>query len=52
MALIKNFSNFIEYPLLRIVEVILNIIPRPIALRLGACAGWLLYVSMIYRKIV
>lgn len=48
----KNLSHAIEYYLLRIIEKFISIIPRYVALKLGSIAGFIFYLSGIYKKTV
>jgi len=51
-SIAKNLSHSIEYYLLRILEKFISMIPRFIALKLGNTAGFIFYLSGIYRKTV
>lgn len=48
----KKVTHYSEYLLLRIVQLLLSIIPRRVALSLGGSAGSLLFCLGIYRFIV
>ncbi|MFP4165171.1 MAG: lysophospholipid acyltransferase family protein [Chitinispirillaceae bacterium] len=45
-------SHYFEYAALRLLEIAVNLLPRRIALSLGAAGGNILYFSGIYKKIV
>lgn len=49
-VLSKELSYSLEYHLLRFIEKFLSIIPRSFALYLGSIAGFILYLSGLYRK--
>ena len=44
-------KHYIEYAALRAVELAVNIVPRPLALPLGASVGRLLCLFGVYRKV-
>lgn len=46
----KTLSHSIEYYLLRIIEKSISIIPRFLALKLGSFAGYIFFLSGIYKK--
>jgi KDO2-lipid IV(A) lauroyltransferase len=48
----KKTSHFLEYAALRLFQTILTLLPRSIALFVGALTGYILYVTGIYRTIV
>lgn len=52
MTTYKKFSHILEYLLLRIVQSIITILPRRLALFLGGNFGMFLYHLQIYRRIV
>jgi Kdo2-lipid IVA lauroyltransferase/acyltransferase len=49
---IKKFSHVIEYLLLRLLQSILSLLPRSVALRFGSLLGKCLYLSGAYRNVV
>ncbi len=48
----KPISHLIEYICLRVVELVMSVLPRPLALFIGAAAGSLLHFAGVYRKVV
>jgi Kdo2-lipid IVA lauroyltransferase/acyltransferase len=48
----KKMSHLLEYIALRLLQIILTLLPRPVALKIGALTGYLLYVTGVYRQIV
>ena len=48
----KKWTHRAEYCLLRIIQAILTLLPRPVALKIGSLTGYFLYAIGVYRKIV
>jgi KDO2-lipid IV(A) lauroyltransferase len=47
-----TFSHYLEYAALLVLQALIRIPPRPLALRIGALMGKCLYLSGAYRRIV
>lgn len=48
----KRLSHFVEYVCLRVLEFFIAVLPRPVALFIGAFSGTLLYHAGVYRRVV
>jgi KDO2-lipid IV(A) lauroyltransferase len=48
----KKTSHLLEYIALRLLQIILTLLPRTVALKVGALTGYILYTTGVYRTIV
>jgi KDO2-lipid IV(A) lauroyltransferase len=48
----KNISHLLEYRSLRLLQALLSLLPRTVALKVGVLAGNLLYLFGVYRTVV
>jgi KDO2-lipid IV(A) lauroyltransferase len=48
----RKLNHSAEYFLLRLIQAILTLLPRPVALKIGSLTGYLLYATGVYRAIV